>query len=481
MFVNNHFGKSSNLSIILFGILYLVADAFLISREFYWLAILPAILTLLIWFVYAPDKILIFISFFTPLSINISEFGSPIGLSLPTEPLLALLLIFFIFLIVKGNIKYPKLALHPLSIAFIFYFSWYIITTLTSSDIIVSAKSLLAKFWLIIPILFFGAFVFRKRKNIDQFIWAQVAGFIIVIIYTTVHHAMFSFTSESAHWVMSPFYNDHTSYGAMLALFIPIITGYLFMSNITSTQKFLIVVVLIIFIIAIILSVSRAAWASVILAIGIAFLVRFKIKIKWLVMLGFVALALFFSFRSEIMMKLEKNKQDAKGGLVEHVKSVSNVATDASNLERINRWMCAIRMFDDKPFFGYGPGTYQFVYAPFQYSNEKTVISTNVGNRGTAHSEYLLALSEQGIPGVLAILAIFAIILIYAVRNYLRIKNPNLKVLLLALIMGMTTYLAHGFFNNFLDTDKAAVPFWGIAAIILSIDLFYERDETSST
>lgn len=470
-----------NTQILLLGLIYIALDVILISNEVYWLSLLPATLIILLAYILAPDKVFILISFFTPLSINIVEFGSPIGLSLPTEPLLALLLLVFLILVIKGNISFPKMALHPISIAFYFYFSWYIISTLASFDIVVSLKSLLAKFWLIIPTLFFGAFAFRKKENINQFIWAHVIGFMIVITYTTIHHYMFGFTSESAHWVMSPFYNDHTSYGAMLAIFIPIIAGYLFMTNVSNTQKFFIALVLIIFVSAIILSVSRAAWASVLLAMGIAFLVKFKIKLKWLIMIATIGLVGFFSMKTEIMMKLEKNKQDAKGGLVEHVKSVSNVATDASNLERINRWASAIRMFEDRPVFGYGPGTYQFVYAPFQYSNEKTVISTNVGNRGTAHSEYLLALSEQGIPGVLALLVIFVLVLGYGIKTYLRLSDFNLKILLLSLIMGMSTYLAHGFFNNFLDTDKAAVPFWGIAAIILSMDLFYLKKENRTT
>jgi hypothetical protein len=38
--------------------------------------------------------------------------------------------------------------------------------------------------------------------------------------------------------------------------------------------------------------------------------------------------------------------------------------------------------------------------------------------------------------------------------------------------------LAHAFLNNFLDTDKAAVPFWGFIAGIVAIDLYHkERKE----
>jgi len=39
----------------------------------------------------------------------------------------------------------------------------------------------------------------------------------------------------------------------------------------------------------------------------------------------------------------------------------------------------------------------------------------------------------------------------------------------------LITYYAHGLMNNFLDTDKASVPFWGFTAMIVALD-FYSRE-----
>lgn len=36
-----------------------------------------------------------------------------------------------------------------------------------------------------------------------------------------------------------------------------------------------------------------------------------------------------------------------------------------------------------------GAGTYQFNYSVYQLNEEKTYISTNLGDKGNAHSEYL--------------------------------------------------------------------------------------------
>ena len=35
----------------------------------------------------------------------------------------------------------------------------------------------------------------------------------------------------------------------------------------------------------------------------------------------------------------------------------------------------AIELFIKRPFFGWGPGTYAFVYAPFQKSKDLTIIA----------------------------------------------------------------------------------------------------------
>src|SRR5690606_3017212 len=114
-----------------------------------------------------------------------------------------------------------------------------------------------------------------------------------------------------------------------------------------------------------------------------------KIRFRSLV-ITFASLGLLFAvFQTDILMILGKNTTDAEGGFENNIASVWNISTDASNLERLNRWSCAIRMWEDKPFFGWGPGTYMFNYAPYQLSHQLTIISTNFGTNGNAHSEYL--------------------------------------------------------------------------------------------
>jgi O-antigen ligase len=472
--------KKQALVAVIISLIYILINSILISKEVYWFSVLPGVLLIIMIYIFALDKIYLIIAFFTPIAIDISEIGlvnGDIGLSIPTEPLLfGLMFLFMVKLFLDQHFD-KRLFQHPVSIALYFYLIWMFLTSITSEYPLVSFKFFLARLWFVIPIYFFGVMVMKNFRNIPRFIWAYVISLLIVIGWTISQHALNGFSEHSAHWVMSPFYNDHTSYGAVLAVFIPIIFGLLFYYQ-KPSQRFFSALVLVILLVAIYLSISRAAWASVIIAIGVFVLFRFRIRISWLLS-GFMILLFFlWSFQGQILMKLERNKQDSSSDFIEHVQSMSNIATDASNLERINRWMSAIRMFEARPIQGWGPGTYQFVYAPFQSVEQKTVISTNVGNKGTAHSEYLLALSEQGLMGMLSLIIIMILVTLTALRIYKSVADKRVKTMGLIIYLGLTTYIAHAFFNNFLDTDKMSVPFWGLVAALVAIDL-YHKDKIS--
>jgi O-antigen ligase len=289
------------------------------------------------------------------------------------------------------------------------------------------------------------------------------------------NHALVNFDEHIANYIMSPFYNDHTIYGAMLAMFLPVLIFYIFNKKYSSSIRFAAVLFFIVFIIALIFSYTRAAWVSlaVALAVYILLLLRVKFRAIMIVFVALIGVALYN--QTEIVMSLERNRQDASQDFDKHIQSISNISTDASNLERINRWNAAFRMFAERPVFGWGPGTYSFEYAPFQHAHEKTIISTNMGDKGNAHSEYIGPLCESGVLGVATFLAIIVYVLSTGFRLYYTIKDNETKKIVLVTLLGFVTYIVHGGLNDFLDTDKASVPFWGFVAMLVAIDLYHKN------
>lgn len=465
------------------GWLYLIAALFvavalylLVNKHNYLFFAVPVVLGILLLYIFSLDKVMMLISFTVPLSVILKEFEQ-LAVSLPAEPLLAGVLILFIAkLLYEGNYD-RKIARHPVSIVIICMFVWMVVTTITSEMPLVSIKFIVSRLWFIIPSFFFCALLFKKPKNIDWFIWLYIASLCIVVVYTTINHAKHGFDNDTAHWVMSPFYNDHTAYGAALAIYLIYAITYVFMPGIKTNRKIIILGVVAILSVAMILSSCRAAWVSLAAAIAVLICVLLKIKFRWILTVVVILTGLFFTFQHQIIDALEHNSQDASGDIVENIQSITNISTDASNLERINRWQSAFRLFAERPIFGWGPGTYQFVYAPYQMSKEKTIISTNAGDGGNAHSEYIGPLAEQGFMGTILVLALVITVVYTGLRAYHRAKNKKAKVLVLGATLAFFSYFVHGFLNNFLDTDKLAVPVWSCAALIVVIDLYYSNQE----
>lgn len=455
--------------------LFLAVNFYLVlEKDFYWLFLLPLVLIVFYYYLVSLDKVFLFITFLTPLSVNISNLEMGMGLSLPTEPLMFGVVLIFIANLIFEN-KYDRtIARHPISYIIYFDLLWMLLTTFTSEMPIVSLKYLISRIWFVVPFYFVAVLVFKNEKNIRKFFWLYIIPLIAVVFYTISQHARYGFDENAGHWVMSPFYNDHTAYGAALAIFYPVIIGLIFYPGSRKSTRFAAFIITIIMTVAIILSYSRAAWISIVAAFVVFLLIMFKIRFYWVVLGTAVIIGAFVFFQQQVFDVLEKNKQDTSADFVEHVRSIANISSDASNLERINRWQAALRMFEERPVTGWGPGTYQFIYAPFQLAKEKTIISTNLGDKGNAHSEYLGPLAEMGFPGLLIILSL-VIVVIYKGLSVYRRGGREEKFLSLMVTLGLITYFVHGFLNNFLDTDKLSVPFWGFIAVIVALDIYHTK------
>ncbi len=416
------------------------------------------------------------IVFFTSLSLTLSFFfpTTPLDLSLFTEPLLILLLFVFIIKAFLYRSFSKKIVLHPISKSVLFLLSWMLMTVLTSTMPLVSAKYWLSQLWFIVPIYFFGITLFKDYKNIKIFLWVMAISTFFIVIYSSVKLSQASLLAKNAaHFVVRPFYKDHTIYGALLALITPVWWGLFFKAKMKPIPKYFSFIFALTFTVGVLLSYSRASWIGLFSALIIWAIVKLKIKFKYLMTTGIVILTFIFSFWYQIIDTLEKNQQDSSSNLAHHITSITNISTDASNVERLNRWYCAIQMFKEKPITGWGPGTYMFQYAPFQLGRMKTIISTNFGDVGNAHSEYLGPLAEQGIFGTLAIIILTLTIITTGLRVYKNSDDKEIRMLALGITLGFITYFLHGLMNNFLDTDKIAVPFWGLAAVLVSLDLYH--------
>ncbi|MBL4655873.1 MAG: O-antigen ligase family protein, partial [Bacteroidia bacterium] len=348
---------------------------------------------------------------------------------------------------------------------------------------IVSIKYMLSRLWFIVGFYFLGTQLFKNYKNIKRFIWLYTLPLLGVIIYTLIRHAYYGFSQESSTWVMEPFYKNHGVYAVAIAMLFPLMIIYMIKANRFRNnllQNAMIVITNIIFLVGMIFSYTRAAWLSLAVAVMALFVFQFKVQLRSILLVVSVIAGIGLYNFHELDMALNRNVQDSSTDFQEHVKSISNVSTNASNMERLNRWNCAIRMFLERPIVGWGPGTYMFQYGQFQKPSELTIISTNAGIRGNAHSEYLGPLAESGFLGFFTYFLLILIVIDRGMKLYYTLEDKELKYLILGILLGFITYVVHGVLNNYLDMDKAAVPFWAFIAIITSIDIYHNKTKQIS-
>jgi len=456
-------------------VVFILVNALLMANRAYWFNLVPVALIIGWAMVASVDRLLIFLAFATPLSVNLEELDlGGIGISLPTEPIMVgLTVLFLVKLALEKGLIEQRVWRHPITVIILAQLVWMAFCILPSSMPIVSLKYVLARTWFLTTMYFMVSRLFQDPRNIQRFLWAYVSGLVIVVIYTVVRHAQHGFEHDPAHWVMSPFFKDHTSYGAILAFFLPFAVGAVSFPGYSRSSKALSAVVLVILTVGLIFSYTRAAWASCIGAFGVFFVTRLRIP-AWALLLTLVAAGgVALVEKEQITIYLERNRDESSDDLAQHVSSIGNISSDASNLERINRWNSALRMFQERPWTGWGPGTYVFQYAPFQAAEDRTIISTNFGLIGNAHSEFLGPLAEQGVLGLLLVVSLIVVTCWTAIRLRSRMPPGVDQYLVGVAFFGLVTYYVHAIINNFLDLDKASVPFWAFTALIVVMDLKY--------
>ena len=440
--------------------------------------LLPLVLITLLIAIYSFDKLVYLIAFLAPLSIPLREYMPGIGIDmyLPTEPLLFGVLIIFLLKVISERKFDRSILLHPVSLLVYLNLFWIFISSISSTMPVVSFKFLLMRIWFVVGLYLLTAKLFSEGKNMEKYVWLYVVGLVMVVGYSTYRHLGYGlWDKQAAHFVVSPFYRDHTSYGAATAMYLPFLVMFAMNKRFSQHLRIIAAAALAVVFLGFILSYSRAAWLSIVIAFGVWVIIKLGIRFKPM-FIGFISfITLFLIFQTQILMKLEQNSEQSSANMMTHISSMSNITSDASNLERINRWSCALRMFADKPVFGYGPGTYMFQYAPYQLSKDRTIISTNSADGGNAHSEYLGPMAESGIMGLITYLLIIIAVVYTAVNTYTRCDDYRLRSIVLAALIGLVTYYIHGFLNNFLDTDKISVPFWGFTAMIVAIDIISRK------
>ena len=394
--------------------------------------------------------------FFTPLSLNLEDYIEGVAVVLPTD-FLALTICGFALL--KHDFRSHTWK-SPVGFVVFAYMGWLFFCVFFSSRPGVSLKFCLSYSWHFVAFLFASVYFFKDKRNIERALALLTAAACIAAVYTLVRHGRTGFAFGKSYGVMQPFYKEHTAYAASLAA----IWGYAVVFAFNRSKPNYCFAALI-FKAAVVFSYTRGAWLGMAGWLGLwAGIWMWRKRRRAL--LGMAAVFAMGVFAVGRLESDKTDKGDERKSLGDRVISTFNTGTDVSNRERFNRWVAAINMAHERPWFGFGPGTYAMEYAPYQESRFRTRISTNQGDVGSAHNEWLLALSESGVVGMCLLTLMFATPFVMAMRAVFADRE---RVAHLAALAAMTTFYVHAGVNNFLDQDKVSVPIFLSWAIVVAM------------
>ena len=257
----------------------------------YVLALPPALL--LAWWGFARvDLYLSTVLFLVPLSVNLSEFGlTSIGWYMPTEPMLFALLAVFVARWLSGQTPDRDFLRHPVTWVVVAGFVWMGLTVLPSSHVIVSLKAWVSRAWFIASFyVLMSAWFASDPKASQRFLVLLLVPLSVVVAYTLIRHSGYGFSKGAGHWVMKPFFKDHTSYGAVLALMLPPVIAMAWRAQQTTLSKVLWTLGAAWLFLGTVLSFTRAAWVSLAAAGALWMLMLLGVRLKALIAAGLAVL-----------------------------------------------------------------------------------------------------------------------------------------------------------------------------------------------
>ena len=422
--------------------------------------------------------------FTIPASIQLSFASDTMSITLPDQPLMWTFLLLFI-LIVAAN---PKIIPEwwwrdPLVLIVTLQFIWTIVAVAFSKMLFFSLKFLLAKTWLLVCFFVMPIWIFKEKKDFIRGFLLLLVPMLITVLVILVHHAMLGFRFDKVQRSMSGLYYNHVDYSTVISMFFPLL---LIAVPLTKGRNIFVrsalYAIILIFIAGIGFSYARAAVIGVIFAIVIGFAIRLKlVNLIMPAFYGLIILLMCYMVPNNKFMDFrpDYNNTYMHKNFTDHLISTFR-GKDMSSMERLYRWIAAIRMSKDRPITGYGPRAFYYFYKPYAVTAFHTYVSRNP-EQSTTHNYFLYMLVEQGWPAMLLYAILIAAIFAKAQRIYHRFKDRFYRHVTIGLAMTIAVGFINNFFSELIETHKVAALFFIPLVLLVILDKKSREEDAQPT
>ena len=452
---------------------------FALLKEIYFLALIPFLVLGIVLLI--KDYRLLYYSFWILLPFSIEFSIGSFGTDLPTEPIMLGLTLIGILLFVSriGKISL-QYVYHPISFLLLLHLIWLLFSSIYSQSPIVSLKFFLAKLWYVIPFYFLTFHFIKGYDGIERIAKLLTTFLGIAVMIVLTRHALEGFTFDTSHQVVRPIFRNHVNYSAILVAFLPFIWALSTYAK-KGVHRYGLFAALILFVVGTYFSYTRAAQLCLVISVGAYFIFKFKLgKVAMSASLIMAILGVVFLTTNNKYLDYSPNFEKT----IAHTKFDNLIEAtykmqDISTMERVYRWVAAKQMVEDKPWIGFGPGSFYFHYKEYVLRSFETYVSDNPEKSGI-HNYYLMTLVEQGVFGLLIFIGLIITVILYGERVYHALVDRKEKAFVMAATISTVVICALLIINDLIEVDKVGPFFFLNASLIVLFDLKSRRDQTSS-
>ncbi|MFH0880094.1 MAG: O-antigen ligase family protein, partial [Lentisphaerota bacterium] len=284
----------------------------------------------------------------------------------------------------------------------------------------------------------------RRLQDLRGMVTAMLLVFFLASVYGYYQMAL-------GVRVSAPFDAEPNTFGGYLALMICVALGVV-LTDTRPNVRMILIALLLFALPPFLFTLSRSSYIALFAGLA-AFVMVSRQRLVVLavtIAVGLVVLAGFLT----VPHKLQSRVMDTfKKGTQYHVQ-VAGVDLDPSSSARVLSYREAIRIWVQRPLFGYGVTGTLFV-----------------------DGQYLRLLAETGLMGLGAFLFMFAQLLRAVWTSYCRARDPYLKGAAMGFFCGVIAMLAHATAANSFIIIRIAEPLWLLAGLVLLIPHLEEAEQ----
>lgn len=322
-----------------------------------------------------------------------------------------------------------------LSLAFVSYLGFFILSAISAFSAINSAESLgvLARYAVVLGFLFLTIELIKSKKlSLEIF----TKGVLIFASIASLYAAFQLLKAASDGSFLDGIYSVKGAFShknllsSVLMLSLPFaVIGFV---KLKSWQKKGSLVLVFLIIAEIFVLRTRGVWLSTFVAALAASSVFFVIRNKSIEGLKFPK-KLFFAGLGLALLVF---------AALFSTKEVQSSVADQTNLEtRIKFWKNSLEMLGDNPVLGVGPGNWKIHFPKYNLEGLDNNVMQGITHIQRPHNDYLWVLSEGGILSLVLYLGIFIFTFLRIRRNIKEAKTVEDIAVDLALIFGIVAYM----------------------------------------